>query len=119
ELEPAVELDDDLAVQRRVGWQEIAELSQLRKISKQRPLVSTPERELSAVVLEHAAKAVPFRLVLPALALGELFHELRFHRRGRHGRARPQSPTPPALPVTSLTHPSISPRAPRRTRFPS
>src|SRR5207245_10828799 len=107
ELERAVGLEDDLAVQCRVRWQEIAELSQLGKISKQRPLVPTPERELSAVVLEHAAKAVPLRLVLPALALGKLFHELRFHRRERDVGALHQSATPAVVVVTSVSHRAI------------
>ena len=39
--------------------------------------------QLAAVVLEHAAKAVPLRLVLPALADGQLADELGLHRRER------------------------------------
>src|SRR5947199_9797721 len=81
EFEPAVELDDDLAIERRVRRHEIAKISELREIAKQRPLVAAPERELAAIVFEHAAKAVPLRLVLPALAFGERLHELCLHRR--------------------------------------
>ena len=47
---------------------------------------SRPERELAAVVLEHAAEAVPLRLVLPAVAGRELADELRLHRRERDVR---------------------------------
>src|SRR2546423_12936689 len=79
ELEPAVELDDDLAIERRVRRHEIAQLSKLREIAKQWPLVAAPERELAAVVLEHSAKAVPLRLVLPPLAHGKCLHELLLH----------------------------------------
>src|SRR5947208_9989715 len=93
EFEPAVELDDDLAIERRVRRHEIAKISELREIAKQRPLVAAPERELAAIVFEHAAKAVPLRLVLPALAFGERLHELCLHRRERDVGARHQSAT--------------------------
>ena len=43
---------------------------QLREVAQQRPPVARPERELAAVVLEHAAEAVPLRLVLPASPAG-------------------------------------------------
>src|SRR5438046_9587202 len=91
ELEPAVELDDDLAIERRVRRHEIAKISELREIAKQRPLVAAPERELAAIVFEHAAKAVRLRLVLPALAFGERLHERCLHRRQRYVGARHES----------------------------
>ena len=55
--------------------------AQLGEVAQQRPLVAAPERELAAVVLEHAAEAVPLRLVLPAVAVGQLADELGLHRR--------------------------------------
>ncbi len=95
ELELAVELDDDLAIERRVRRHEIAELAKLGEVAQQRPLVPTPERELAAVVLQHSAEAVPLRLVLPALSFGKLLDEQRFHRREGNVRTRHQvSPRP-------------------------
>ena len=91
EVERAVACDHDLAVERGVGRQQLAERAQLREVAQQRPLVARPERELVAVVLEHAAKAVPLRLVLPAVAVGQRADELRLHRREgdvRTGHAR-------------------------------
>ena len=49
------------------GGKQVAERAQLGEVAQQRPLVPRPERELAAVVLEHAAEAVPFRLELPAV----------------------------------------------------
>ena len=88
EVETAVALDHDLAVERGVGREEVAERAQLGEVAEQRPLVPAPERELAAVVLEHAAEAVPLRLVLPAVALGQLADELCLHRRERHVLSR-------------------------------
>ena len=83
EVEHAVAGDHDLAVERGVGREPLAERPELREVAQQRPAVPRPERELAAVVLQHPAKAVPLRLVLPALAGGELANELRLHRRER------------------------------------
>ena len=69
EVELAFARDHDLAVERRVRRQQLAELPQLREVAEQRPTVARPERELAAVVLEHAAEAVPLRLVAPAAAV--------------------------------------------------
>ena len=90
ELEPAVARDDDLAVQRRLRRQELADLLELGEVAQQRPPVPAPQAQAAAEVLEHAAEAVPLRLVLP-VAGWQLSDELRFHRRerecfGRHGR---------------------------------
>jgi len=68
EVEAAAPLDHDLAVDRRVGREPLAERAQLREVAEQRSPVPAPERQLAAVVLEHAAEAVPLRLVLPAVA---------------------------------------------------
>ena len=84
EVEDAVARDHDLAVERGVGREEVAERPQLGEVAEQRALVPRPERELAAVVLEHAAEAVPLRLVLPAVAGRQLAHELGLHRRERH-----------------------------------
>src|SRR5206468_11365924 len=81
EVESAVPRDHDLAVERGVWRHLLAQRTQLGEVAQQRPLVPRPERELAAVVLEHAAKAIPLRLVLPAVALGEGANELCFHRR--------------------------------------
>ena len=87
EVEHAVARDHDLAVERGVGREQLAERPQLGEVAQQRPLVARPERELAAVVLEHAAEAVPLRLVLPALAGGQLADELGLHRREGDVRA--------------------------------
>src|SRR5262249_55081334 len=87
EPEPAPLLADDLAVARGVRRKRLAELAQLREVAEQRPAVTAPQRELVAVVLEHAAEAVPLRLVLPAVAERQLVHELGFH--GWEGDVRP------------------------------
>ena len=60
-----------------------AERTQLGEVAQQWPAVPAPERELAAGVLEHAAEAVPLRLVLPAVGLRQLGHELCLHRRER------------------------------------
>ena len=64
-----------------------AELAQLGEVAQQRAAVAAPERELTAIVLEHAAKAVPLGLVLPAVAARKLLHELCLH--GREGDVWP------------------------------
>ena len=87
EVELAVARDHDLAVERRVRRQELADRAQLREVAQQRPPVPRPERELAAVVLEHAAEPVPFRLVPPAALRRELRDELGLHRRERDVRA--------------------------------
>ena len=79
EVEHAVSGDHDLAVESGVGRQALAERAQLREVTKQRPAVPRPEGDLTAVVLEHAAKAVPLGLELPAVALGQLLDELSLH----------------------------------------
>src|SRR5215212_462167 len=88
EVEHAVTLDHDLAVERRVGRKQLSDLEELRKVTKQWPRVPAPDRELAFQVLHHPAKAVPLRLVLP-VALRQLGDELGLHRRegkvsGRH-----------------------------------
>ena len=87
EVEHAVARDHDLAVERGVGREQLAERRQLGEVAQERAAVARPERELAAVVLEHAAEPVPLRLVLPALAGGELADELRLHRREGDVRA--------------------------------
>src|SRR2546423_1853373 len=119
ELEPAVELDDDLAIERRVRRHEIAQLSKLGEIAKQWPLVAAPERELAAVVLQYSTKAVPLRLVLPPLAHGKCLHELRLHWWERDVGARHQSATPAVAFVTSLSQLAISRGDRRCTSRPS
>ena len=86
EVERAVARDHDLAVERRVRRHQLAERPQLGEVAQQRPAVARPERELAAVVLEHAAEAVPLRLVPPAAAGRKLRDELRLHRRERDVR---------------------------------
>ena len=87
EVERAVARDHDLAVERGVGQASLADLAQLGEVAQQRPAVARPERELAAVVLEHAAEAVPLRLVPPAAAGRELGDELGLHRREGDVRA--------------------------------
>ena len=87
EVELPAARDHDLAVERGVGRQQLAERAQLREVAEQRAPVARPERELAAVVLEHAAKAVPLRLVAPARLCRQLRDELGLHRRERNVRA--------------------------------
>ena len=87
EVEHAVAGDHDLAVERGVGREQVAERRQLGEVAQQRAAVPRPERELAAVVLEHAAEAVPLRLVLPAVAGRQLADELGLHRREGDVRA--------------------------------
>ena len=68
EVELALARDHDLAVERRVGRQQLADRAQLGEVPQQRPAVARPQRDLAAVVLEHAAEAVPLRLVRHAPA---------------------------------------------------
>src|SRR5581483_12072885 len=67
EVERSVARDHDLAVERRLRLEQLAERAQLREVAEQWPLVARPEMKLAVDVLEHTAKAVPLRLVLPAL----------------------------------------------------
>ena len=103
EVEDAVPSDHDLAVERGVGREQVAQRAELREVAKQRPLLPRPERELAAVVLEDPAKAVPLGLVLPAVALRQLGDELRLHRRERNvgarhgGQGYPRPPGPRSL----------------------
>jgi hypothetical protein len=87
ELDHAVAGDQDLAVEGGVGRKQVAQGPELREVPEQRAAVPAPQRELAAVVLEHAAEAVPLRLVAPAVALRERRDELRLHRRKRDVRA--------------------------------
>src|SRR5438876_6047609 len=80
EVEDAVALDHYLAVQRRIGGQQLADLAELREVAKKRPRVPAPDGELALQVLHHPAKPVPLRLVLP-VAFRELRDELGLHRR--------------------------------------
>ena len=67
----------------RAGREELPERLELREVAEQRARVARPEAKLTRAVLEEAAEAVPLRLVLPAVAVGELAHELGLHRRER------------------------------------
>src|SRR5688572_13006593 len=95
EVQATFALDHDLAVERRVRRHQLAERTQLGEVTEERTTVAAPERELASVVLQHTAEAIPFRLVLPAVTLGQAFYELRLHGwkgnvRSRHQtRARP------------------------------
>src|SRR5262249_12125048 len=89
EVDRTVARDHDLAVECGPRRKQLAERAELGEVAQQRTLVPRPQRELAARILEHPAEAVPFRLVLPALAVGELADELGLHRgegddRGRH-----------------------------------
>ena len=70
EVEDAVALDDDLAVERRERRQELVERPQLREVAQERPRVARPEAQLAGSVLEQPAEAVPLRLVLPLVPVG-------------------------------------------------
>ena len=84
EVEGAVTDDDDLPVERRTGRQPLTQLRELGEVAQERPGVAAPEVELPSNLLEDAAEAVPFGLVLPVVPLGKLVDELRLH--GREGK---------------------------------
>ena len=96
EVEDAVALDHDLAVERRERRQQLLERPQLGEVAEQRTRVPRPEPQLAGAVLEQAAEAVPLRLVLPLVALGQLAHELGLHRRERDRRVRDRRAARPA-----------------------
>ena len=58
EVEDTVPGDHDLAVERGVRREQVAQRTELREIAQQRPLLPRPERRLAAVVLQDPAKAV-------------------------------------------------------------
>src|SRR5258708_3507484 len=93
EVERALALDHDLAVERGVRRKQVADRAKLREVAKERPAIAAPERDVAAVVLEHAAEAIPLRLVAPAVAGRQLVDELRLHRRERHVQAGCVHPT--------------------------
>ena len=86
EVEDAVADDHDLAVEARPRRQRLTDLAELREVPEQRPRIPRPEPHLAGRVLEQAAEAVPLRLVLPALTVGQLADELGLHRRERDRR---------------------------------
>src|SRR5438132_5798895 len=99
EVELALTVDHDLAVERGVRWQEVSERTQLREITEERSSVAAPERQLTPIVLEDSAESVPLRLVLPALARRQRLDEEGLHRRegdvrSRHQRASPAARSP-------------------------
>src|SRR5438445_7834552 len=100
EVELPLALDHDLAVERGMRRQEVSERAQLREVPEKRSSVAAPERQLTAVVLEHSAESVSLRLVLPALARRQRLDEERLHRRegdvrtGHHRTLRPARAAP-------------------------
>src|SRR3989442_3009671 len=112
EVESPAELDDDLSVERRVRWKQRSQRAELGEIAEERTAVAAPQGELAAVVLQHAAEAIPLRLVLPAVSCGQLFDELCLHRRepGRWFRHQPLAgPAPTGLPNQRRGGPRTSP----------
>ena len=84
EVEDAVALDDDLAVERRASAAGASRaVRSSGKVAQQRTCVPRPETELARAVLEEPSEAVPLRLVLPLVAFRQIADELRLHRRER------------------------------------
>ena len=81
----ALPRDDDLAVERRLRRELLAQRRQLGEVAQERPRVAAPKGDVAAQVLEHAAEAVPLRLVLPAVPIGKSPNEFRLH--GRIGQS--------------------------------
>ena len=92
EVEDAVPLDDDLAVERGERWEELLERPELREVAKEWPRVPRPQPQVAGAVLEEASEAVPLRLVLPLVALGQVADELGLHRRERDRRMEIRGP---------------------------
>src|SRR5512132_2597899 len=88
ELETSLLLDDDLAVERGVGWQTLAERAELGEVAEERTAVAAPETKRATVVLEHTAEAVPLRLVPDVRPGRERLDEERLLRWERDVRAR-------------------------------
>ena len=68
-------IDHALVCQRR-----LQRLDQLGEVPGERPLVAARELDTVAVAEHDAAEAVPFRLVVPSVADGNLVSGLRQHR---------------------------------------
>ena len=72
---------DDFAVEHEHFRLELADgFDQLGKIPRQRMTGLRLQLDLGAVAEHEAAKAIPFRLVLPVLALRNLIDGKRLHR---------------------------------------
>src|SRR5207248_4937020 len=102
EIEAARAGDDDLGVEDAAGGNLASErLAELREVAGERPLLAALQVWLAAVPEDEAAEAVPFRLVEPVLAGGNVLGQLRQHgveRRTDHrgtlaswNRAQPSS----------------------------
>ena len=94
ELEARRARDDDFAVEHASG-RELApqRLDQLGEVAGEGLLVAAAQLDLVPVAEDDAAEAVPLRLVVQPVALGELAGQLGQHRRDRwhHGeRQRPR-----------------------------
>src|SRR5207248_10981722 len=80
EIEAARAGDDDLAVEDAAGGNLASgRLAELREVAVERPLLAALQVWLAAVPEDEAAEAVPFRLVEPVLAGGNVLGPLRQH----------------------------------------
>ena len=92
ERERIADGDDDFAIkQELLGLEPTEHLDDFGKVAPKRLARFGGQRDLSAVAARHAAETIPFRLELPAVALGQLGGEPRFHwcrygRRLRHSQ---------------------------------
>ncbi len=87
ELERAAAGDHDLSIEHHaLGERRAQRREQLREVARERLLVAALEEDLVAVAKHERAKAVPFRLEDPSVALGQRVGALRQHRleRGHH-----------------------------------
>src|ERR1051326_936055 len=76
EGEAAFDRDRDLAVEHKsLGAQLAEDLDQLRKISRQRLSGFRLQIELRSVAEDETTEAIPFWLILPAVAIGDLLDE--------------------------------------------
>ena len=95
---------------------------QLGEVAAQRLQVAALDVDLVAVAEHQRAKAVPLRLVQPAVALGDLGRQLREHRLDGRRDGQLQNRPPTALnvaPTTRAPVPSKTGRAPGRPEAPA
>ena len=113
ERQHAADRDDQLAVEHEpVAGSAAMRRDDLREIAPERPPRLGLQLHVLAVAEDEAAKAVPFGLELPALALGQRLDQLRLHRRQGRRRLQVAKSGPKASP-----NPSSSPDARHSPQF--
>src|SRR5438105_7026348 len=102
ERERSVLRDDDLAVENKpVSFQTERRLNHVGKIARQRAAGFGLQDHLSPIAKDETTKAVPFGLIQPGAAGGDLVDRERLHR--RDGRTQYSSARSAYVPTVSRT----------------